>query len=222
VRLRVSDTGHGMSEEVRQHIFEPFFTTKEPGKGTGLGLSTVYGIVEQSGGFVQVHSEIDRGTTLEVYLPALSLAVVQPEQRPASRRPLSGSESVLLVEDEVALRAVVRDLLRSEGYRVLEASNGRAALELLQDQSVAVELLLTDVVLPGLSGTAVAEAARKLRPQLRVLYMSGYTEDAIVRHGELPPALNLLEKPFSGRNLLMRVREALELPAQAAGLAGAG
>ncbi|MFI5305765.1 MAG: ATP-binding protein [Polyangiales bacterium] len=219
VVLAVRDTGCGMDEETLQRAFEPFFTTKGPGKGTGLGLSTVYGIVQQSGGFVQVHSALDEGTTFEVYLPALEVAVLHPEPVLTARRALSGTESVLLVEDELALRAVVRDVLRAEGYRVHEAAHGKAALAILEDPAVSIDLLLTDIVLPGLSGTAVAQAGSKLRPQLRVLYMSGYTEDAILRHGELPAGLLFLEKPFSSRTMLMRVRDALERAPGAVGVA---
>jgi PAS domain S-box-containing protein len=209
VALMVSDTGCGMSKEVLSHLFEPFFTTKEPGKGTGLGLATVYGIVKQSGGSIYAYSELGHGSTFKVYLPRVDAAV---ERRTVSApRRFQGSETVLVVEDEDSLREITRELLESNGYRVLVAKDGPAALEGAERFGGAIHLLLTDVVMPGINGRELARRLQARRPSLRVLYMSGYTDDAIARHGVLEPGTLLLSKPFTEELLTRRVREALDV-----------
>ena len=209
--LAVTDTGTGMTPEIQTHLFEPFFTTKEMGKGTGLGLATVYGIVKQSGGHIWAYSEVGRGTTIKVYLPAvdepadpLGALVV------ADLSALRGSETILLVEDESAVRGVARQLLERQGYAVLEAANGSAAIALCEEGRAAVNLLLTDVVMPGISGRDLADRLTLRYPHLRVLYMSGYTDDAIVRHGMLEPGLDYVQKPFQTGVLFQKIREVLD------------
>jgi two-component system, cell cycle sensor histidine kinase and response regulator CckA len=213
VRIAVSDTGHGMDEATQARIFEPFFTTKEPGKGTGLGLSTVYGIVNQSGGYVWCYSEPGRGTTFKIYLPH---ADAQAEQRGngtarvAARR---GMESVLIVEDDDAVRSVARRILASHGYAVLEAAGGAAALRLYDETSPPVDLVLTDVVMPEMSGSEMARQLRERHPGIRVLFMSGYTGEAALRQRVLEPGAAFIEKPFAPEVLAARVREMLDQPA---------
>ncbi|OFW59950.1 MAG: hypothetical protein A2133_05250 [Actinobacteria bacterium RBG_16_64_13] len=211
VLLAVSDTGTGMDEDTRSRAFEPFFTTKEPGRGTGLGLSTVYGIVKQSCGSVYVHSELGRGTTLRVYLPRVD----QPKKRRATALRASdsvvGNETILLVEDEAAVRELSTRVLTRLGYHVVAAANGDDAIVILENEDHPYDMLLTDVVLPGtMQGNEVARAARLLNPDLPVLYMSGYTRDAIVHAGRLDEGVNYLEKPFTPDRLAQRVREVLD------------
>ncbi|HEV8266253.1 MAG TPA: response regulator [Gemmatimonadales bacterium] len=215
--LAVSDTGVGMTEATRSRLFEPFFTTKEMGKGTGLGLATVYGIVKQSGGHIWVYSEPDHGTTFKIYLPRVDEPAEPLEMLvAASPERLDGTETILLVEDETAVRAVARLLLERQGYTVLEAPNGPAALALLDAGAVGVDLLLTDVVMPGMSGRALAERVTALWPGVRVIFTSGYTDDAIVRHGVLEPGLDYLQKPYRPDGLLRKVREVLDRPPDSA------
>ncbi|MDB5306617.1 MAG: Blue-light-activated protein [Gemmataceae bacterium] len=212
VLLSVSDTGHGMTPEVRAKIFEPFFTTKAPGKGTGLGLATVYGIVRQSGGYVAVDSEGGRGTTFKVYLPRTDQAAGGSKTHSALRIPPRGTETVLLVEDEDAVRALIRHILRQAGYTVLEAAGGDEALRVAAGHAGTVHLLVTDVVMPGLGGRVAAERLTERHPGLRVLFVSGYTNDAVVRHGVLHDKVNFLQKPFTPAGLAQKVREVLDAP----------
>ena len=209
VMLAVSDTGTGMSAETMSHVFEPFFTTKEPGKGTGLGLATVYGIVKQSGGYAWCYSERGEGSTFKAYLPRVDAPVEQFPARVAVARTV-GSETILLVEDEVGLRALTRRLLERHGYTVLEAGTADAALALARAHVGPIQLLLADVVLPGASGPTLAGELLSRRADLKVLFMSGYTEDAIVHRGVLAPNTAFINKPFSGDNLAAKVREVLD------------
>jgi two-component system, cell cycle sensor histidine kinase and response regulator CckA len=206
--LAVSDTGFGMDEETRNRIFEPFYTTKEKGHGTGLGLSTVYGIVKQSGGYIWVYSELGKGTTFKVYLPRVS-APAEPLGTPEPVLvPAIGHETILLVEDEESVRALASKTLGARGYRVLEAADGGAALEIARSQ--AVDLLLTDMVLPFMGGSAIAAAIREIHPQAKVLFTSGYTDDVIVRRGLMEQGAAFLEKPFTPNVLARKVREVLD------------
>ncbi len=209
VMLAVTDTGHGMDRLTQAHIFEPFFTTKAPGKGTGLGLATVYGIVKQSGGEITVYSEPCQGTAFKIYLPATK---VSPPARPArkpQRAGRGGHETILLVEDEEAVRYVLRRTLQHEGYTILEACSGVEALSVAGQHRGQIDLLLTDVIMPQMSGRELAEQLKILQPQLKVLFMSGYTNDAILRHGVLTAEIEFLTKPFSPNLLALKVREVL-------------
>jgi CheY-like chemotaxis protein len=208
VMLAVSDTGGGIEKEVLPKIFEPFFTTKEPGKGTGLGLATVYGIVKQAGGHIWVYSEPGQGTTFKIYLPRIDEPALAPEV-PETLGLLKGWETILLVEDEATLRAIAREILEEEGYRVMEAAGPHEAIEMAHRHPEPIHLLLTDVVMPGMNGLALAESLAATRPELRVLYMSGYTDDVMAHRGVLASGALLLEKPFTVQALLVRVRAAL-------------
>ena len=209
VLLAISDTGCGMDEEVRKRLFEPFFTTKELGKGTGLGLSTVYGIVKQSGGYIWVSSEPDQGSTFKVYLPRLMDETAPATVPKEEEEVLAGTETILVVEDEDAVREVAARMLRSAGYRVLTASNGSEALSSCEGHPEKIHLLLTDVVMPGMSGRQLAKRMREVRPELQILYMSGYLPSAIGHHGVLEPGEVFLHKPFNGKELRRKVRRAL-------------
>ena len=214
VMLAVSDTGHGMDAEVLGHMFEPFYTTKAPGLGTGLGLATVYGIVRQLGGQVMVYSEVERGTSFKIYLPRLEAAADQLQVAAAAGPPPGGTETVLLVEDEPALRVLVEEILTKGGYHVLQNEKPEAALALAASHGGAIDLVLTDVIMPNMSGRQMADALRLARPRIRVLFMSGYTDDAISHHGILEPGTHFLEKPFTADGLLRKIREVLEAGAR--------
>jgi two-component system, cell cycle sensor histidine kinase and response regulator CckA len=209
VMISVSDTGHGMDARTQTQVFEPFFTTKEKGKGTGLGLATVYGIIKQSGGFVWVESDTGKGATFRIFLPPVAEV---PASRKARLEParMKGTETVLLVEDDRYVRSLVRRSLQSRGYTVLEAHSGEDALHVAQKHRGPINLLITDVVMPGMSGRELAEALTPLRPEMKTLYMSGYADDAILHHGVLDSGGALLQKPFSAEALARKVREVLE------------
>jgi len=209
VALTVTDTGTGMTPEVRARLFEPFFTTKEVGKGTGLGLATVHGIATRGGGSVTVDSEVGKGTRFTVYFPEADAAdgvVVAPK---SEERPPAGGETVLVVEDAAGLRELTRRLLARLGYSVLVAANAEEARQLF-DQNPSIDLLLTDVVMPGASGPDLVKQLVEVRPGLKVIYMSGYTNEAIVHHGVLDPGIGFLQKPFSYDALGRKLREALD------------
>jgi len=214
VMLAVSDNGCGMDKETLSHIFEPFFTTKEQGKGTGLGLSTVYGIVKQSEGFIWVYSEPGTGTTFKIYLPQVQGAERWPKTSPLTTRMQRGSETILLVEDEEVVRELVGKLLPVNGFTVLAARNGSEALAICQQHKGPIHLLLTDVVMPQMSGRQLAAHLSKLHPEMKVLYMSGYTDDAIIRHGVLEPGLAFIQKPFTIDTMIQKVREVLDSPVE--------
>jgi two-component system cell cycle sensor histidine kinase/response regulator CckA len=210
VVLAVSDTGTGMDAATQARLFEPFFTTKEPGKGTGLGLATVYGIVKQSGGHIAVYSEPGRGSTFKVYLPRVEGSPDAVESVPAATPPSRGSETVLLVEDEAELRELAEEVLSSRGYTVLQAGSPAEALQLAERHDGPVHLLLTDVVMPGMSGRELADRLLGARPALKALFMSGYTDTAIVHHGVLDPGTPFLQKPFTPDALVRKVRDVLD------------
>jgi len=212
VLLAVSDTGTGMDPETKSRIFEPFFTTKEKGKGTGLGLATVYGVVKQSGGYIWVYSEPGQGTAFKIYLPRVREAPEPARPSPAPAAPLRGSETLLLVEDDEMVRHLVSRMLKSRGYTVLAASDGTDALRQVESHRGPIDMLITDVVMPGMSGREVTQRVTTLRPQVTVLYLSGYTDDAIVRHGMLEPGIAFLQKPFSADVLARKIREVLDAP----------
>jgi PAS domain S-box-containing protein len=213
VMLAVSDNGQGMNADTRARIFEPFFTTKEQGKGTGLGLSTVHGVINQSGGHILVYSEPGQGTTFKIYLPRVDA----PKR--AARRPIAsievrrGAETLLLVEDEEDVRALARDVLVESGYTVLEAATAEDAVRICEEHASPISLLLSDVVMPKVSGPQLAQRLVDLRPELHVLYMSGYTDDAIVHHGVLEPGTAFIEKPFTPEGLSEKVRDVLDAAA---------
>lgn len=210
VLLSVSDTGCGIHEMILPHIFEPFFTTKKKGEGTGLGLSTVYGIVKQSKGHINVYSEVGKGTTVEIYLPRVN----EPAEEIVSSDKFSelprGRETVLVVEDEESVRELAAKILSEYGYKVLSAKNEEKALSLWEKYSEKIDLLLTDVVLPGTSGRELAEKLKALKPELKVLYMSGYAENIISHHGVLDKNIFFLQKPFTPHNLVRKIREVLD------------
>ncbi len=208
VMLSVSDTGMGMDKETQSRIFEPFFTTKEKGKGTGLGLSTVYGIVKQSGGYVMVQSEPGHGSTFHIYLPRVE-GIAEKHAIPAARTAVGGTETILLVEDEESVRQLVRDTLESKGYKVLEAENGETGLKAVAKHEGKIDLVITDVVMPGMGGREMAEQIAKTRSGTKVLYLSGYAEDAILSEGTIDSGTAFLQKPFTLQNLSRKVREVL-------------
>ena len=211
IMLSISDTGMGMDEETQSHIFEPFFTTKKEGKGTGLGLSTVYGIIKQTGGFIWVYSEPGQGTIFKIYLPG-----VEREAEPVKRETtplveLKGSDTVLLVEDDDSLRNLVRRVLKRYGYNVLAAKNGEDALRVSEEHEGPINLMITDVVMPGMDGRELSTRLQPYRPELKILYMSGYTDNTIVERGVLAPGINFIEKPFSPESLALKIRKLLDV-----------
>src|SRR6266850_884354 len=210
VLLAVSDTGTGIDERTRKHIFEPFFTTKESGKGTGLGLSMVYGIVKQSGGNIWVYSEAGKGTTFKIYLPRVREPAEDFKQAATAIHLPKATETILLVEDAEMVRDLAKEVLETSGYCVLAAANGREGLLICEQSRQPIHLLLTDVVMPEMSGPELVSRLVPLYPQIRVLYMSGYTEDTIVHHGVLQEGINFIEKPFTPDSLALKVREVLE------------
>jgi signal transduction histidine kinase/ActR/RegA family two-component response regulator len=209
VRIAVTDTGHGIDRTVQERIFEPFFTTKAPGKGTGLGLSTVYGIVTQHEGYIDVYSEVNMGTAFKVYLPLASADAVSPSAPESAPELTHGSETILLVEDEDEVRRLLREALRKQGYSVIEARNGREALLFSDRFSSAIDLLLSDVVMPEMNGVELAAAIRRRRPETRVLFMSGYSERAVADHTVIE-GTELLQKPFSPVVALAAIRRLLD------------
>ena len=210
VCLAVADTGVGMDETTQAHLFEPFFTTKEVGKGTGLGLATVYGIVKQSGGYIWVYSEAGHGTTVKIYLPRVPGVAESPVPAPEPQQVRGGDETVLLVEDAAPVRTLARRSLEARGYRVLEAADGPSALQLSARHLDGIDILVTDVVMPGMSGRELAERLAPERPSMKVLYTSGYTDDAMVRQGVLSAGVAFLQKPFVPETLARKVREVLD------------
>ncbi|MGD0300061.1 MAG: ATP-binding protein, partial [Bryobacteraceae bacterium] len=209
VALLVTDNGVGMDEETRRHIFEPFFTTKAIGQGTGLGLATVYGIVLQHGGWIEVASEPGRGTAFAIYLPAAAPSPVRPVPITQTRR-ISRTATILLVEDQAAVRLFAQDVLSDAGYNVLAASNGAAALENATSYQDNIDLLITDVVMPGMNGLQLAAQLAVVRPGLRVLYVSGYADSALLHRGVILENVALLPKPFSPQSLVSKVDELLQ------------
>jgi len=209
VVLSITDTGSGMTPEIRAHIFEPFFTTKETGKGTGLGLATVYGIVKQSGGYIWVYSEPGEGTTFKVYLPRVDALPERMQTATAPAVNCRGSETLLVVEDEEGVRVLVRDYLQMSGYTVLEAGRGEEALRIACEHAGQISLMITDVIMPGMNGRELAERMVLLRPEMKVLYMSGYAETAVYRKGILEPGAPFLRKPFGPPDLGRKVRDVL-------------
>jgi CheY-like chemotaxis protein len=209
VQITVSDTGHGMGKEVLSHLFEPFFTTKEPGKGTGLGLSTVYGIVKQSAGHITCYSEPGKGTTFTIYFPRTIETGDGPTAPVGGIATFRGSETILLVEDEEMVRRYTQTVLENNGYTVIAASGGSESLAAIELQKCGVDLLVTDVVMPGMSGRELARKLLGACPTVKVLFLSGYAENAVVQQGELDPGINFLQKPFSSMELLTKTREIL-------------
>ncbi|HUL23526.1 MAG TPA: PAS domain S-box protein [Thermodesulfobacteriota bacterium] len=210
VRLSISDTGVGMTQEVREQVFEPFFTTKEKGKGTGLGLSTVYGIVKQSGGNIWVYSEPGKGTTFKIYLQSVDEPLEELREKMVGEELPRGKETVLVVEDEEKVRTLIVEILGRQGYRVLEASHGDEALLIHETHDSHIDLILIDVVMPGMTGSELAKRITSLRPEIKTLYMSGYTDNAIVHHGILARGVNYIQKPFTMEGLTRKVREVLD------------
>ncbi len=209
VVVEVRDTGHGMDSETRSRIFEPFFTTKERDKGTGLGLASVYGTVDQSGGRISVTSEVGQGTTVQIYLPRVEESIESAPSAPAVHKSATGNETILVVEDDDAVRRMTFEFLKISGYAVTQATNATDAIQFIERHSGAIDLVITDVVMPGMKGRELGEVLLKLRPNLRMLYMSAHAEDIIIDHGMLDAGMAFIEKPFSPDELARKVREVL-------------
>jgi nitrogen-specific signal transduction histidine kinase/CheY-like chemotaxis protein len=207
--LAISDNGVGMDETTKAHLFEPFFTTKGKGKGTGLGLSTVYGIVKQSNGFIWVYSEPGKGATFKIYFPRVEGNVSKLIEQTESEERIRGVETVLITEDESSVRNLVARILRERGYTVLEASNGQNALDIAREYTGEIHLAITDIIMPGMNGRDLGSRLETMRPDLKVLYVSGYTDNAIVHHGILDSGVAFLQKPFTVGDLTRKVREML-------------
>jgi CheY-like chemotaxis protein len=210
VRLAISDTGIGMDAETQSHIFEPFFTTKEAAKGTGLGLATVYGIVKQSAGSIGVYSEPGRGTTFRIYLPRVDQPLEEMTRQAEPAHAMNGSEAVLIVEDDAEVRQLICQILRARGYQVLESTKGEEAIRIARAFPHALPLVVADVILPEMSGPEVVRQVEAARPGIRALYISGYTDEAVLRHGMLEPGVMFLSKPFVPEVLARKVREVLD------------
>ncbi|MGA7495021.1 MAG: ATP-binding protein, partial [Syntrophobacteraceae bacterium] len=210
VLLTVSDTGEGMSQEIRENIFEPFFTTKELGKGTGLGLSTVYGVVKQNDGFIYVESEQGKGTTFKIYLPRFEAETTQVPSEEITIKRLTGTETILLVEDDEAILDLGKMILENLGYTVLAARTPVDAFNLVDEHPRDIHLLITDVVMPEMNGRELAEKLSAIRPNLKCLYMSGYTADVVAHRGILDAGVNFIQKPFRSDDIAARVREVLD------------
>jgi CheY-like chemotaxis protein len=209
VTLVVRDTGHGMDEETQSHLFEPFFTTKDKSRGTGLGMATVHGTVNQSGGCVTVSSKLGSGTTIQVYLPRVEEAIEVVEAPKPVVRSLEGKETILVVEDDDAVRRMTLEFLRIKGYILIEARSAAEAIQLLQHHEETIDLVLTDVVMPGMKGRELVERLGQLHPNLKVLFMSAYAEDDAINIGILSPGTAFIEKPFSPDELAAKVRDVL-------------
>jgi PAS domain S-box-containing protein len=210
VMLAVKDTGHGMSDDVKSHLFEPFFTTKPMGRGTGLGLATLYGIVKQAGGFIEVESEIGRGTTFRIYLPPVEEKAEMLGTGPGSPEVRGGDETIMVVEDELMLRDMAVKMITRMGYKALGAPDGKTALALAKGFSDRIDLLLTDVIMPGMNGRQLAEGMKRIHPEISVLYMSGYTDDILMEHGMNQGDFNFISKPYTPKKLSMKLREVLD------------
>jgi len=209
--MTVSDTGSGMDVETLAHIFEPFFTTKEPGKGTGLGLSTVYGIVQQHSGKIRVQSQPDQGSTFRIsFPPADSTAEPTGHKQRLEKKSVAGHETILLVEDDADVRSLARRMLEGAGYKVVDAGNASEATRILTDKAQNVQMVVTDVIMPGGSGRDLADQISKLGKNLPILFVSGYTDDLLVRYGILQGGFDFLEKPFSAEALRSKIREVLD------------
>jgi CheY-like chemotaxis protein len=210
VMLRVVDSGNGIDAATLAHVFEPFFTTKPMGKGTGLGLATVYGIVKQSGGSIQVESEVGRGTEFRVHFPAAHGSTSKRLDAAAGENVARGTETVLIAEDEPDLRELTRIFLEGYGYKVLTAASAEQAIQTADAFAERIHLLLTDVIMPGMSGRQLAESILRKRPQTMIMYMTGYTDDMVVQHKVLEPGVQLLQKPFTKFDLARKVRSTLD------------
>jgi len=209
-RVTVSDTGHGMDEETRKRIFEPFFTTKEVGKGTGLGMAIIYGIIQQHNGYISVYSEEGKGTTFKIYLPLIAKGIKEAQEAQEAEPPPGGTETVLLAEDDEVVRELHRMILEEAGYRVIEAVDGRDALDKFMEHTKEIQILTTDVVMPKMNGKMLYEEIRKIRPDMKVLFMSGYTKDIIVERGFMEDEFSLVAKPVTSDMLLKKIREILD------------